>query len=66
MTEQKFPPGWDAERVRQVIAHYDNITEEELVAEHEAALEQEGQTVMVVPTDLVPEIRQLIAKKHPA
>ena len=66
MNEQRFPPGWDAERVQRVLAHYENQTDEEALAEDEAALETEGQTVMVVPTELVPEIRALIAKKQSA
>ncbi len=44
---QKFPTGWNEERVRKVLAHYENQTEDEAVAEDEA----EGQTVMIVPTD---------------
>jgi hypothetical protein len=43
--------------------HYDNQTEDEQVAEHEAAFRAKGQTVMVVPTDLVPQIVKLINKK---
>ena len=46
--------------------HYDNQTEDEQVAEHEAAFLAEGQTVMVVPTELVPQIVKLISKKRPA
>ena len=38
--EQQFPPDWNEERVREVIAHYDNQTEEEQCAEIEAAWEQ--------------------------
>lgn len=57
-----FPPGWDEERVRRVLEHYAHQTEEEAVAEDEAAFEAEGQTVMIVPTDIVPEVRKLIAK----
>ena len=60
---QQFPPGWDEMRVRKVLAHYENQTDEEAVAEDEAAFETEGQTVMIVPTNLVPAIRQLI--DHP-
>ena len=41
--------------------HYQNQTEEEAVAEDEAAYLAEGQTVMIVPTELVPAIRHLIA-----
>lgn len=59
---QKFPPGWDEKRVRKVLAHYENQTEDEAVAEDERAFETEGQTVMIVPSDLVPKIRQLIAR----
>jgi len=62
MNETRFPPGWDAERVRKVLAHYEEQTEEEAVAEDEAALEDPGQTVMEVPNDLVPAVREMIAK----
>jgi len=63
---QNFPAGWDEERVRRVLAHYEKQTEEEAVAEDEAAYEAEGQTVMIVPSDLVPAIRQLLASRRGA
>jgi hypothetical protein len=66
MREQKFPPGWNEERVRQVIAHYEDQTEDEQFAEIEAAREAEGTTVMVVPTELVPDVQALIARKRNA
>jgi hypothetical protein len=50
------------DRVRRVLAHYEEQTEEEAVAEDEAAVEEPDQTVMEVPTTLVPVIRELIAK----
>jgi hypothetical protein len=59
----KYPPGWDEERVRRVLAHYGQQTEEEAVAEDEAAFEQEGQTFIEVPNELVPKIRELLAGK---
>lgn len=62
MSEQKFPPGWDEDRVRQVVAHYEAQSEEEQFAEIEAAREAEGMTLMAVPTELVPEVRALIAR----
>lgn len=64
MREGKFPPGWDEERVRRVLAHYEQQTEEEAVAEDEAAFENESMTVMEIPTDLVPAVRELIAKRR--
>jgi len=64
MSQNRFPPGWDATRVRQVLKHYEEQTEDEAVAEDEAAFEDQTQTLMEVPTALVPVIRALIAKHH--
>lgn len=58
----KFPPGWDEERVRKVLAHYEGQTEEEAVAEDEAAFDDRTQTTMEIPTELVPAVRELIAR----
>jgi hypothetical protein len=62
MKKSKFPPGWDAQRVRRVLEHYEQQTDEQAVAEDEASYEDSAQTLMEVPTDLVPTIRELIAK----
>jgi hypothetical protein len=62
MSDQKFPPGWNEERVRQVMEHYESQTEGEQFAEIEAAREEEGVTMMAIPTELVPEVRALLAK----
>ncbi len=64
MSQQRFPPGWDAERVRDVLAHYENQSEDEQFAEIEAAREAEGTILMAVPTELAPEVRALIARKQ--
>ena len=64
--KQTYPPGWDEKRTKRLAEHYDSQTEDEQVAEHEATFRAEGQTVMVVPTELVPEIVKLISKKRPA
>ena len=66
MKETKYPKGWDEDRVRRVIQHYETISDEEMVAEDEAALDPARGTVMEVPTDLVPKIRELIAKLQSA
>ena len=62
MSKQVYPPGWDEARVRRVLSHYEAQSDEEAVAEDEAAFEAAGQTVMEVPTELVPSVRELIAK----
>lgn len=63
MTEQKFPPGWDEARVREVLAHYESQTEDEQFAEIEAAREADGLTWMAIPTELVPAVRALLARQ---
>jgi type II secretory pathway component PulC len=62
----KFPEGWDDARVKRVLEHYESQTEEQAVAEDEAAAEQKNQTLMEVPSDLVPAVRDLIAKNRRA
>jgi myo-inositol catabolism protein IolC len=64
MRQDRFPLGWDEERVRKVLAHYEEQNEDEAVAEDEAALAESTETVMEVPHELVPAIRELIAKHH--
>ncbi len=66
MKQSKFPPGWDENRVKKILEHYDSLSEDEAVAEDEAAFEAPDQTVMEIPTDLVPEVRELIAKHKAA
>ena len=39
MKQNRFPPGWDEERVRKVLMHYEDQTEDEALAEDEAAFE---------------------------
>jgi hypothetical protein len=62
--KNRFPPGWDSERVRRVLGHYEGQTEEEAVAEDEAAFEEGSETVFEVPPDLVPAVRELIARRR--
>jgi hypothetical protein len=62
MKSNKFPAGWDEYRVEQLLARYEEQTEEEAVAEDEAAFADQTQVVMGVPLDLVPVVRELIAK----
>jgi hypothetical protein len=62
MKQNRFPRGWDEGRVRKVLAHYEEQTEEEALAEDEAAFEDSTQTFIEVPKDLLPAIRELIAK----
>lgn len=47
MKRNRFPAGCDEARVRSVLEHYEQQTEDEAVAEDEAAFRSRGQTVVV-------------------
>ena len=66
MSKQQFPPGWDEQRVQELIAHYESQTEDEEFADIEAARVSEDITLMAIPTELVPEVRALLARKQSA
>jgi len=60
MTDKHFPAGWDEERVRRVLAHYETQAEDEAVAEDERAFKERGRTVIEVPVELMPVIREVM------
>ncbi len=64
MSESKFPEGWDEQRVRRVLGHYEQQSDAEAVAEDEAAWESATHTTMNVPVELVPVVREMIAKRR--
>jgi len=64
MKAKQFPKGWDEGRVRRLLEQYEAQSDEAAVAEDEAAYDSTTHTVMEVPVDLVPEIRELIAKRQ--
>ncbi len=57
-----LPPGWDESRVQDVLAHYESQTDDEAVAEDEAAFMDSSYTVMLIPCDLVPAVQTLLAE----
>ena len=64
MKQAEFPAGWDAERVRRVLEYYERQSDEEAVAEDEVPYESTTHTAMEIPVDLVPEVRELLAKRR--
>ena len=57
----RYLPGWNLERVRRLIQHYESQSDEEAIAEDEAAFEDPIKTAMDIPTELVPTVRSLLA-----
>ena len=64
MKQSRYPAGWDETRVKRVLAHYEQQSDDEAVAEDEAAYEATTHTLIEVPVDLVPAVRELIAKRR--
>jgi hypothetical protein len=64
MKHTKFPVGWDEERVKRVLDHYEQQSDDEAVAEDEATYESTTHTAMEVPVELVSAVRELLAKRR--
>ena len=62
MKGEIFPAGWNEKRVSRVLLYYEKQTEVEAVAQDEAAFEERGETVVEVPYDLMPQVRQILAQ----
>jgi hypothetical protein len=52
MKRNRFPEGWNKDRVRSVLEHYEQQTADEAVAEDEAVFRLKGQTAVQVPKRL--------------
>jgi len=63
MSKLRIPNGCDQAQVSSILAHYEAQTSDEAVAEDEAAYDAITSTSMNVPVDLVPKVRELIAKR---
>jgi hypothetical protein len=64
--KEQFPPGWSEERVSRVLAHYESQTDEEALAEDEAAFKSKKRTMVEVPVELLPVIREVLAQYRAA
>ncbi len=64
MKKNEFPSGWSEARVQRVLTHYEAQTAEEAVAEDEAMFEKQEQTLIEIPVELVPTVRELLAKYY--
>lgn len=61
MKKNNLPQGWNEEMVKEVIAHYEEQTDEEAVVEDELAYKDISQVSMNIPVQLIDAVRQLIA-----
>ena len=59
---ENFPPGYDEKFVQRVLDHYETLSEGER-SQDESAFEESKGTVMVIPQELVPTVRTLLAER---
>lgn len=59
-----FPPGWDEAKVQRVIAHYESQSDDEAIAEDEAAFMDSEYSVMLIPRALVPAVHKLLSASN--
>jgi hypothetical protein len=59
----RYPKGWDARSIQALADHYDNQSENDAVAEDEAAYRSTLVTMMAIPVELVPQVQKLLAKR---
>ena len=57
-----YPPGLDAQQVREIIAYFDSLTEEEWIAHDEYAHENPYTVDVLVPKALLSTVRDMIAR----
>lgn len=59
----RFPDGWNEDRVRRLLDHHKSQTGDEAVSEDEAVLVDSSQTSMAIPKGLVPSVQALLAQR---
>ncbi len=63
-TREPFPTGAEGKRLRALADYYDNQSDDEAIAEANAAYENTELTMMEVPVELVTAVEKLIARKR--
>jgi hypothetical protein len=61
--KNKFPKGWNERRVRRLIDHYENQSDESAAAEDDDMFKNSQHTFMQIPVKLVPAVRKLLSKR---
>jgi len=59
----QLPQGWDESRIRDVIDHYENQSDEEAAHEDDRMLPSTN-AVVEIPHDLLPLVREILAKRR--
>lgn len=59
----RYPKGWNRKRVQALVEYYDNQSDDEAIAELDAAFKDPQTAMIQVPLKLVPQVQKLLAKR---
>ena len=59
----RYPKGLDRKKVRAIIDYYERQSDDEAIAEAEAAYRKRNTALIEVPVKLLPAVRELIARR---
>jgi hypothetical protein len=59
----KFPSGWNEQRVRRLIKHYESQSPAAAASEDDALFDDRKHTFMQIPMRLVPAVRKLLGRR---
>ena len=59
----RYPKGWNRKRVQALVEYYDNQSDDEAIAELDAAFDDPQTAMIQVPLKLVPQVQKLLAKR---
>ncbi|HEX4125929.1 MAG TPA: hypothetical protein VHY37_14475 [Tepidisphaeraceae bacterium] len=59
----RLPKGWDGRRVAALADYYDRQSDDDAIAEAQAAYNSAKTAMIQVPIDLVPKVEKLIRKR---
>jgi hypothetical protein len=57
-----YPKGWNRKRVQALLDYYENQTDDQAIAEAEAAYNAVNSTMMEIPLALVPKVQRLLSR----
>ena len=58
-----YPKGWNRKRVESLLDYYENQSDDEAIAEAEAAYANRKTAMIQVPLRLLPKVQRLLSKR---
>ena len=59
----RYPRGWNQKKAQSLAGYYERQSDEDAIAEAEAAYRKRSTSLIQVPIKLLPQVRKLIARR---